>query len=107
MTDETLYRAFSKGDTAAFETLVLTHRHNLVYFVYSFVKDYHLSEDVVQEVFAKLLCRPDLYNHLLCFAEHERNVRLAWAALACNHSHASLCPSHNCCRTSWMLCCGR
>ncbi|SHO43244.1 RNA polymerase sigma factor [Anaerocolumna xylanovorans] len=59
--DKTLYRAFLEGDISGFEELVLRHRHNLVYFIMQYLKDFHTAEDMAQEVFAYIYLHPDRY----------------------------------------------
>ncbi len=61
-TDKTLYQAFTKGDISAFEELVLRHRHNLVYFLLQYLKDYQSAEDIAQEVFAYIYVNPGKYS---------------------------------------------
>lgn len=60
--DKTLYKVFLEGDISAFEELVIRYRHNLVYFILQFLKDYHSSEDIAQEVFAYIYLHPDRYS---------------------------------------------
>lgn len=60
--DKTLYKAFLEGDISAFEELVIRYRYNLVYFILQFLKDYHSSEDIAQEVFAYIYLHPDKYS---------------------------------------------
>ena len=67
MRDEELYQAYLDGDMTAFEQLVIRHRHNLVYFLYSFIKNYEIAEDAAQEVFAALIANPMCYNPAYCF----------------------------------------
>lgn len=59
--DKTLYKAFLEGDISGFEELVLRHRHNLVYFIMQYLKDFHAAEDIAQEVFAYIYLHPDRY----------------------------------------------
>lgn len=60
--DKILYSAFCKGDISAYEELVLRHRHNLVYFLMQYLKNYHNSEDIAQEVFAFIYINPEKYS---------------------------------------------
>ncbi|MDF2512546.1 MAG: polymerase, sigma-24 subunit, subfamily [Herbinix sp.] len=60
--DKILYQDFLDGDTSAFEELVLRYRHNLVYFMMQFLKDYQNSEDIAQEVFAYIYLNPQNYS---------------------------------------------
>lgn len=60
--DKILYKIFLEGDITAFEELVIRYRHNLVYFILQFLKDYYSSEDIAQEVFAYIYLHPDRYS---------------------------------------------
>lgn len=60
--DKNLYETFMAGDISAFEELVFRHRHNLTYFIMQYVKSYHISEDIAQEVFAYIYVNPDKYS---------------------------------------------
>ncbi len=60
--DKILYQAFLEGDISAFEELVLRYRHNLVYFILQFLKDYQSAEDIAQEVFAYIYVNPERYS---------------------------------------------
>lgn len=65
--DKILYQAFLEGDISAFEELVLRYRHNLVYFILQFLKDYQSAEDIAQEVFAYIYVNPGRYSNTYQF----------------------------------------
>ncbi len=60
--DKILYQAFLEGDISAFEELVLRYRHNLVYFILQYLRDYQSAEDIAQEVFAYIYVNPGKYS---------------------------------------------
>lgn len=62
ISDKNLYNSFLQGDITAFEELVIKYRHNLVYFIMQYLKSYHTSEDIAQEVFAYIYVNPETYN---------------------------------------------
>jgi RNA polymerase sigma-70 factor (ECF subfamily) len=50
-----LIRAIADGDETAFEKLVRRYRNPVMTFVYRYVGDIHLAQDIVQEVFLRIL----------------------------------------------------
>ncbi|MCE3259969.1 MAG: hypothetical protein K0S12_1610 [Bacteroidetes bacterium] len=54
--------AAGKGDRKAFETLYHRYFDRLVRFSYSFMNDTQRSEDVVQEVFVRIIEKPELFD---------------------------------------------
>ena len=60
--DTVLYKAFLDGDCKAFETLVKKYRDQLVSFIYRYVKDIHLAQDVAQEAFVEVFLHKERYN---------------------------------------------
>ena len=55
LTDEQLMERVSKAERKAFETLYDRYFNKLVWFAQSFVDDVQCAEDIVQEVFIKLI----------------------------------------------------
>jgi RNA polymerase sigma-70 factor, ECF subfamily len=55
MTDEALMAAYQKGDVAAFAELVARHEKRLWNFVRRFVADSATAEDLLQEVFLRIV----------------------------------------------------
>jgi RNA polymerase sigma-70 factor (ECF subfamily) len=55
MTDEALMAAYQKGDVAAFAELVTRHEKRLWNFVRRFVADSATAEDLLQEVFLRIV----------------------------------------------------
>ncbi|WIV13735.1 RNA polymerase sigma factor [Proteiniborus sp. MB09-C3] len=50
--DKILYKNFLEGSINAFETLVLTHKDNLIYFISRYTGYIFAAEDIAQDVFA-------------------------------------------------------
>lgn len=50
--DKELYNKFINGDENAFNAIVEKYRKPLINFIYKIVKDFEISEDITQEVFA-------------------------------------------------------
>lgn len=62
LTDEELMRRISKGEKKAFEVLYDRYFNKLVWFARGFVSNVQRAEDLVQDVFIKLIERPELFN---------------------------------------------
>lgn len=67
LTDKELYKLFVDGDNSAFETLVLNHKDNLIYFLKRYVQDVHTCEDIAQDTFAAIFVYKDRYNYETAF----------------------------------------
>jgi RNA polymerase sigma-70 factor (ECF subfamily) len=55
MTDEALMAAYQRGDLAAFAELVARHEKRLWNFLRRFVRDEATAEDLLQEVFLRVV----------------------------------------------------
>lgn len=53
--DEVLMLRYKDGDLVAFEILLAKYQQPLFAFAYKFCNDYHLAQDLVQEVFLRLI----------------------------------------------------
>lgn len=53
--DKELYREFLKGNENAFKKIVLKYSKNLIYFIFKYVKNIEISEDLSQDVFLYLI----------------------------------------------------
>ena len=53
--DEVLMLRYKDGDLTAFEVIIEKHQQPLFSFVYRFCNDYHQAQDLVQEVFLRLV----------------------------------------------------
>lgn len=55
LTDEQLVRAFSEGDNAAFDTLLMRHKTRIFNYIFQVVKDKAVADDLFQETFIKAI----------------------------------------------------
>src|SRR6185503_20086937 len=53
--DEVLMLRYKDGDLSAFEVIIEKHQQPLFSFAYRFCNDYHQAQDLVQEVFMRLV----------------------------------------------------
>lgn len=60
--DEQLMSLICKGERTAFEVLYDRYFDKLVWYANSFIDDMHKSEDVIQDVFIKIIERPEQFN---------------------------------------------
>lgn len=60
--DKALYLEFLNENQASFETLVLRHKNNLIYFIQRYVKDFSVAEDIAQDVFVYVLINKKEYD---------------------------------------------
>jgi RNA polymerase sigma-70 factor (ECF subfamily) len=65
LNDQQLIANYLGGDERAFETLLNRHQQKIYTSIYLFVKDQSLAEDILQEVFIKVIdtLRKGKYNH--------------------------------------------
>lgn len=52
-----LYRRFLDGDQGGLEELISLYQHALLRFIYGYVHDTGVAEDIFQEVFVEIYCR--------------------------------------------------
>ncbi|MGJ0847064.1 RNA polymerase sigma-70 factor, ECF subfamily [Tissierella praeacuta DSM 18095] len=60
--DKILYKSFLEGSISSFETLVLRHKDNLIYFISRYTGDIFAAEDIAQDVFAYVYVYKEKYN---------------------------------------------
>ncbi|MFA7061085.1 MAG: sigma-70 family RNA polymerase sigma factor [Pedobacter sp.] len=72
MNDNAIIRLIQKGDVEAFAQIVQKYHKNLLAFIYRFVRDPHLTEDIGQEVFL------DVYKSLSKFDPEMGTPFSAW-----------------------------
>ena len=61
--DKILYNNFLRGDINSFESLVITHKDNLIYFISKYTGgDIYSAEDIAQDVFAYVFVNKEKYN---------------------------------------------
>ena len=65
--DKILYRKFLDGNKEAFERLIIKHKNNLIYFIFKYVKDKEIAEDIFQETAIYLLERKEIYDFKFSF----------------------------------------
>lgn len=65
--DKILYRKFLEGNSEAFEKLILKYRNNLIYFIFKYVKDKDIAEDIFQEIAIYLVERNEIYDFKYSF----------------------------------------
>ena len=56
------YRRFLDGDEAAFDDVMKTLFHPLVFFIHRFVQDIHTAEDIAMDVFTELIVHKHRYH---------------------------------------------
>ena len=66
--DERLMRRFQNGDENAYETLVVRYKDKLYNFVYYFVGDRDLAEDLVQDTMLRLYNKKHYYKEIAKFS---------------------------------------
>jgi len=67
-TDEELIARFQNGDEQAYVELVNRYRDRLMTFVYRFVNDEVIAEDIVQDTLVKLYTHKDYYRNIAKFS---------------------------------------
>lgn len=68
LTDEMLMQEVCIGQKYALAILYDRYFDKLVYFSFGIIKDQHLAEDIVQEVFIKLIEQPEQFNPSMRFS---------------------------------------
>ena len=63
-TDEELMARFQSGDENAYNELVFRYRDRLMNFIYRFVNDMELAEDIVQDTLAKVFTHRHYYKEI-------------------------------------------
>lgn len=66
--DEELIARFQKGDEQAYTELVVRYRDKLMTFVYRFIDDFELAEDIVQDTLLKLYTHRHYYRNIAKFS---------------------------------------
>lgn len=61
-TDKELYYEFLEGNNKSFDTIVLRHKNNLIYFLQKYVKSIEIAEDLAQDVFVYILIHKVKYD---------------------------------------------
>ena len=66
--DEILIKKFQDGDVGAYNQLVFRFKDRLLNFIYRFVNDLDLAEDLVQDTLLKLYTHKDSYREIAKFS---------------------------------------
>lgn len=61
-TDKQLYKEFLNGNKNSFESIVIRHKDNIIYFLQRYVKNIDIAEDLAQDVFVYILIHKDKYD---------------------------------------------
>ena len=67
-TDEKLIEQFQNGDRVSYTQLVNRYKDRIINFVFRYVGDYDLAEDIAQETFIKLYIKKDSYKKIAKFS---------------------------------------
>ena len=59
---ESSYRRFLDGDNNAFVEIVDEYRERLIFFLYRYVGDLHVAEDLAEDVFVEVLLHPKRFR---------------------------------------------
>lgn len=65
--DEKDYRSFLDGNQVGFEALVCRYREPLIYFIYRYVNNMHLAEELAQDAFVEILLHKERYHFKTSF----------------------------------------
>ena len=68
ISDEILIKKFQDGDVGAYNQLVFRFKDRLLNFIYRFVNDLDLAEDLVQDTLLKLYTHKDSYREIAKFS---------------------------------------
>jgi len=67
-TDEELIENFQNGDVNSYNQLVYRYKDRLFNYIYQFVHDVHLAEDLLQDTFFKLYTHKNSYKRIAKFS---------------------------------------
>ena len=68
LSDEILIKKFQEGDVGGYNQLVFRFKDRLLNFIYRFVNDLDLAEDLVQDTLLKLYTHKDSYQEIAKFS---------------------------------------
>ena len=68
ITDEQLIKQFQEGDRQSYNELVFRYKDRILNFLYRFVYDADLAEDLAQETFLKVYLKKDSYREISKFS---------------------------------------
>tara|TARA_B000000475_G_C15955845_1_gene430741 strand:+ start:128 stop:697 length:570 start_codon:yes stop_codon:yes gene_type:complete len=67
-TDEQLIKDFQNGNTSSYNHLVYRYKDRLLNYIYQFVHDIDLAEDLLQDTFLKLYTHKNSYKNIAKFS---------------------------------------
>ena len=62
LTDEELFKLFQNGDNKSFDKLMIKYQDRITTFIYMYVGDQDLAEDLAQDTFARVIIKKSTYN---------------------------------------------
>ena len=68
MTDEHLIKDFQNGNVNSYNILVNKYKERIYNFIYRFVRDVNMAEDLTQDTFLKLYTHKDSYREIAKFS---------------------------------------
>ena len=68
LTDEQLVFNFQNGDEAAYDILVRRYRDKIMHFIFGYIKDMTVAEDLVQDTMFKFYIKKDSYREIAKFS---------------------------------------
>ena len=66
--DEILIKNFQNGDSSAFDVLVNRYKDRIYNFIYRYVHDMDLAQDLTQDTFLKLYTHKNTYREIAKFS---------------------------------------
>ena len=64
LTDEELFKLFQNGDNKSFDKLMIKYQDRITTFIYMYVGDQDLAEDLAQDTFARVIIKKSTYKIL-------------------------------------------
>ena len=57
LTDDKLYHSYLRGETSAYDHLMIRYGDSLVMYLYGYLRDFHEAEDLMIEAFARIMAK--------------------------------------------------
>lgn len=68
--DIVLYKEFLRNNSDAFDVLIDRYSKKIINFIYGYVRDYEVAEDMAQDVFVYILINKNVYNFKYSFKSY-------------------------------------
>ena len=68
ISDEILIKQFQNGDRTSYNELVFRYKDKILNFLFRFMHDLHMAEDLAQETFLKVYIKKDSYKEISKFS---------------------------------------